>query len=167
MNIDENALEVLRQQVKADEDSNRLKQAELNVLRRREQLSLDERDATVKLRNEVERLVLELRALSEEISASISSEVLLSKKVEKLADELADVERGLYSVLSRDIAEMRRNKTRIGEHLERKEELKQHYLNLQKLQSQAAQYGELNAPLHILNAIEAEKRIIGEIEHGA
>lgn len=166
MELDDDALNILRSQVRAQEDANRLKTAEINVLRRREQLSLDERDATVKLRAEVERLISELRNLSEEISASTSLGMLLAKRVDKLADELADVEQGLYSVLSRDMAEMRRSKTRLGGHIEGKEELKTHYRNLARLKDQAAQYG-IDVPLHITNAIDAEERAIEELENGA
>lgn len=165
MELDDDALNILRSQVKAQEDANRLKTAEINVLRRREQLSLDERDATVKLRAEVERLVSELRELSEEISASTSLGMLLAKRVDKLADELADVEQGLYSVLSRDLTEMARSKVRLGSNIENNEELKTHYRNLARLKYQAARHG-IDVPLHIANAIDAEERAIEELENG-
>lgn len=165
MELDDDALNILRSQVKAQEDANRLKTAEINVLRRREQLSLDERDATVKLRAEVERLVSELRELSEEISASTSLGMLLAKRVDKLADELADVEQGLYSVLSRDLTEMARSKVRLGSNIENNEELKTHYRNLARLKDQAARHG-IDVPLHIANAIDAEERAIEELENG-
>lgn len=165
MELDNDALDILRSQVKAQEDANRLKTAEINVLRRREQLSLDERDATVKLRAEVERLVSELRELSEEISASTSLGMLLAKRVDKLADELADVEQGLYSVLSRDLTEMARSKARLGNNIENNEELKTHYRNLARLKDQAARHG-IDVPLHIANAIDAEERAIEELENG-
>lgn len=162
--IDQDALEILKAQVKADEEANRLKQSEINLLKRREQFSIDEREATVKLRAEVERLVLELRELSEEIAGSISGGQLLGRKIEILQQEMADIERGLYAVLSRDLAEMRRSRGQLGNHIERREEKLTHQRNLEKLQLQAAQYGPLDVPLKIQNAIEAEKQKLKEIE---
>lgn len=165
-NLDQSALDALIAHTKAAEDANRLKQTEINLLRRREQFSLDEREATVKLRAEVERFISELRNLSEDISANIAASQLSRNKIDRLSQEIGDLEQGLYAVLSRDLAEMRRSKDRLGQHIERRQELETHYRNLEKLQQQAAEYGPLDIPLKTSNAIEALKAKIAEIEEG-
>lgn len=168
IDIDQAALEKLSAHIKAQEEANRLKISEINILRRREQLSLDEREATVKLRAEVERLVTALRELSEEIAANRMANQLtgqrLAQKIELLNQEVADVEKGLYSALSRDIAEMRKSRDKLGTHIGRREELQTHYHNLEKLQAQAAKFGPLDVPLKIQNQIEELQNKINELE---
>ena len=162
--IDQEAFKKLSAHVQAQQDANRLKQSEITILRRKEQIGLDEREATVKLRAEVERMVTALRELGEDITANIAADQLSRNKIDRLSSEVGDLEQGFYAVLSRDLAEMRRSKDRLGQHIDRRKQLQLHYGNLEKLEEQAASYGPLEIPLKVSNQIEALKARIAEIE---
>lgn len=161
MDIDKDALEVLRQQIKVDEDKNRLRQAEVNALRRREQMSLDEREATVKLRYEVQQLKTGLEELSEEISATIGSQQLLVVQVKRLQELVEKIDDNMLLLLTEHSQQA--IKEAIDETSNRK--LKRKYQrNLDKLREQAAGYGSLEVPLSLQNKIEAEERKLEELD---
>lgn len=159
--IDKDALEVLKQQVKADEEANRLRQAEVNALRRREQMSLEEREATVKLRYEVQQLKTGLEQLSEEISATIGSQQLLVAQVKRLQELVEKIDDTMLLLLTEHSQQA--VKEAIDETNARKIK-RQHFRNLAKLREQAAQYGALEVPLSLQNKIEAEERKLEELD---
>lgn len=80
-----------------------------------------------------------------------------------LSERVDDIEQGLYAILTRDLAEMRRARGRVGGRIDRRAELKTLYSNLEKLRNQAAKHG-IDVPLSLSNAIEETERRIEEIE---
>lgn len=161
MDIDKDVIEVLKQQAEADREANRLKQAEVNALRRREQMSLDEREATVKLRYEVQQLKTGLEQLSEEISATIGSQQLLVAQIKRLQELVEKIDDTMLLLLTEHSQEAL--KEAIDETSTRK--LKRRYQrNLDKLKEQAAGYGSLEVPLSLQNKIEAEERKLEELD---
>lgn len=161
MDIDKDVLEVLKAQAKADDEANRLKQAEVNALRRREQMSLEEREATVKLRYEVQQLKTGLEQLSEEISATIGSQQLLVIQVKRLQELVEKIDDTMLLLLTEHSQQALQEA--IEETSTRK--LKRKYQrNLDKLKEQAAGYGSLEVPLSLQNKIEAEERKLEELD---
>ena len=80
-----------------------------------------------------------------------------------LSERVDDLEQGIYALLTRDLAEMRRSRGSIGGRIDRRAELTTLYRNLEKLRNQAAKHG-LDVPVGLSNAIEDTERKIEEIK---
>lgn len=163
--LDDTALERLSALAKAQEDANRLKQSELNILRRREQLALNDVEETTKLRFEVQRLINELDKLADEIAASSLAQKLVAKEVSQLKSEIEQLQSNMVLLLTE------RNPVKITQAIDEldgiltlKKQLRQHKRNLAQLQEQAAKYGASDTPLKLINSIESELDKIAEIE---
>lgn len=163
--IDEAALEKLSALAQAKEDANRLKQSELNILRRREQIALDDIDQTTKLRYEVKRFIIELKKLADEIVASSLGQKLVLLEVRQLKSEMEQLQSNMVLLLTE------RNPVKITQAIDEldniltiKKQLKQRRKNLAQLEEQAAKYGSLDVPLKLQNSIEAEQEKIVELE---
>lgn len=161
MDIDKDVLEVLKQQAEIEKEANRLKQAEVNALRRREQMSLDEREATVKLRYEVQQLKTGLEQLSEEISATIGSQQLLVAQVKRLQELVEKIDDTMLLLLTEHSQEAIREAI---EETSKRKLRRKYQRNLDKLKEQAAEYGSLEVPLSLQNRIEAEERKLEELD---
>lgn len=161
MDIDKDVLEVLKQQAEVEKEANRLKQAEVNALRRREQMSLDEREATVKLRYEVQQLKTGLEQLSEEISATIGSQQLLVAQVKRLQELVEKIDDTMLLLLTEHSQEAIREAI---EETSKRKLRRKYQRNLDKLKEQAAEYGSLEVPLSLQNKIEAEERKLEELD---
>lgn len=163
--IDQAAFERLSALAKAQEDANRLKQSELNILRRREQEALDNTDATVKLRHEVQRLIDELDILADEIAAYTSGQQLVVQEVRQLKSEMEQLQSNMVLLLTeRNPIKVTQAIEDLENNLTTKKQLRQHRRNLAQLNEQAAKYGSLDVPLKIQNSIEAELETIAELE---
>lgn len=165
MEIDEAALEKLSALATAQLDANRLKQSELNILRRKEQEALNQTEETTKLRYEVQRLINELDKLADEIAASILAEKLMAREVGQVKAEMEQMQSNMVLLLTE------RNPVKITQAINEldnigtlKKQLRQHKRNLGQLQEQAAKYGALDTPLKLTNSIESELEKIAEIE---
>lgn len=163
--LDDTALERLSALAKAQEDANRLKQSELNILRRKEQEALNQTEETTKLRHEVQRLINELDTLADEITASILAEKLMAREVGQIKAEMEQLQSNMVLLLTE------RNPVRVTQAIDEldniltlKKQLRQHKKNLGHFQEQAAKYGELDIPLKLQNSIGAELEKIAEIE---
>lgn len=161
MDIDKDVLEVLKQQAEIEKEANRLKQAEVNALRRREQMSLEEREATVKLRYEVQQLKTGLEQLSEEISATIGSQQLLVAQVKRLQELVEKIDDTMLLLLTEHSQEAIREAI---EETSKRKLRRKYQRNLDKLKEQAAEYGSLEVPLSLQNKIEAEEKKIEELD---
>lgn len=162
---DDEALTRLSQLAQAQQEANRLKASELNILRRKEQVGLDEREATVKLRAEVGAMILALRELSEEIVAGRLALQLISRRIDELTKQQEQIESNMILLLTEHSPERVRQAAEIAEtDLSRRRLIRKYRDNLDKLQEQAAEYGPLDVPLKIQNAIEMIKGKIAEIE---
>lgn len=161
MDIDKDVLEVLKQQAEIEKEANRLKQAEVNALRRREQMSLEEREATVKLRYEVQQLKTGLEQLSEEISATIGSQQLLVAQVKRLQELVEKIDDTMLLLLTEHSQEAIREAI---EETSKRKLRRKYQRNLDKLKEQAAEYGSLEVPLSLQNKIEAEERKLEELD---
>lgn len=161
MDIDKDVLEVLKQQAEIEKEANRLKQAEVNALRRREQMSLEEREATVKLRYEVQQLKTGLEQLSEEISATIGSQQLLVAQVKRLQELVEKIDDTMLLLLTEHSQEAIREAI---EETSKRKLRRKYQRNLDKLKEQAAEYGSLEVPLSLQNRIEAEERKLEELD---
>jgi hypothetical protein len=168
VNLDDNALIALLQEkilseqanaaeskrlADAQEESNRLRQRELERDNRR----TGQWAATVERYAELAELVKDwLR--QHEAQKGIDREFHNS-----LSERIDDIEQGLYAILTRDLAEMRRARGSVGGRIDRRAELQTLYRSLEKLKIQAAKYG-LDIPLHLQHAIDEKEQQIKEIE---
>lgn len=159
------ALERLSALAKAQEDANRLKQSELNILRRKEQEALNQIEETVKQRHEVQRLINELDTLADEIAGYTSGQQLVANEVRQLKSEIESLQSNMVLLLTE------RNPIKVTQAIEDldniltlKKQLRQHIKNLAQLQEQAAKYGLLDVPLKIQNSIMAEQEKIDELQ---
>jgi hypothetical protein len=155
------AFQLLSEHIEAQKEANRLKQAEVNSLRRREQLSLDERDETVKLRMEVRNLINELEKLSEEVSATTSISQLLAQQVKELKELIAKIDDTLLLLLTEHSQSL--VNVAATEASNRKAE-RQNIKNLEILRERAAKYGPLDIPLSLQNQINELERILNRFE---
>jgi len=162
---DEAALEKLSALAQAHQEANRLKQSENNILRRREQIALDDIDQTTKLRYEVQRLILELDKLADEIAASLLAQKLVVQEVRQLKAEMEQMQSNMVLLLTEKSQVRIQEATKeLEDVLTLKKQLRQHKKNLAQFKEQAAKYGALDIPLRITNQIEAEQDSIAEIE---
>ena len=81
-----------------------------------------------------------------------------------LSERVDDLEQGLYALMTRDLAEMRRSRGKLGGRIDRRAEIATMSRNLEKLRNQAAQHGPLDTPLGLSNAIEALEQKIEELK---
>jgi len=81
-----------------------------------------------------------------------------------LSERVDDLEQGIYAILTRDLAEMRRSRGKLGGRIDRRGELATMSRNLEKLRNQAAQHGPIDTPIGLSNAIEELERRIEEIK---
>jgi hypothetical protein len=102
--------------------------------------------------------VIEADRLEREAQKSITREFNNT-----LSERVDDLEQGIFAILTRDLAEMRRARGGIGATIDRRAELQTLYRNLEKLKNTAAKYG-LDVPLSVQNAIEDAERKIEEIK---
>lgn len=161
MDIDAEALEKLSALAQAQADANRLKSSEINILRRAEQWAMEEREATVKLRSEVERLITDLRELSEHLAANNMALQVLTKEIRTLREEVGKVDDNTLLLLTEH------NQAAVTEAIDQtsKRKLKrQHQKNLDKLLEEAATYGSGNEPLKLKNQIERERQALDDLE---
>jgi hypothetical protein len=159
--IDEAALDKLSALARAQEDANRLKNSELNILRRAEQWAMEEREATVKLRSEVERLITDLRQLSEHLAANNMALQVLTKEVRSLREEVGKIDDNSLLLLTEH------NQPAVSKAIDdtsRRKLKRQHQKNLDNLLEEAATYGSGNAPLKLRNQIEREQQALDELE---
>lgn len=159
--IDEAALEKLSALAQAQQEANRLKNSELNILRRKEQEALLSLEETTKLRHEVQRLINELDKLAEEIGASISAQQLLTAQIKSLREQVGQIDDNMLLLLTEHSNEA--VKVAIDETSKRKL-IRQHRKNLDKLQEEAATYGSGNEPLKLKNQIEREQQALDDLE---
>ena len=117
------------------------------------------------LAQDVRQLIYEVRQLLDYFRAYALKEDAIRDMFESIAERLERLERNEILLLTENNPEKR---TRAAEELEQelasKRELKRRYRNLNKLQEQAAGYGELDVPLKVRNAMEAEQEKIAELE---
>lgn len=161
MDIDAEALEKLSALAQAQQDANRLKSSEINILRRAEQWAMEEREATVKLRSEVERLITDLRELSEHLAANNMALQMLTKEIRTLREEVGKIDDNTLLLLTEHSNEA--VKEAIDETSKRKRR-RQHQKNLDKLLEDAAQYGSADVPLHLHNKIDRERQALEDLE---
>ena len=159
--IDEAALDVLSRIAKAKEDENRLRQSETNILRRREQMALNEIEETAKLRHEVQRLILELDKLGEQIGASIAAQQLQAAQIKALREDVGKIDDNMVLLLTEHSPQAVR--VAIDETSQRKL-IRQHRKNLEKLLEEAATFGSGNEPLKLKNQIEREQQALDDLE---
>lgn len=165
LSVDNAALERLSALAKAQEDANRLKQSELNILRRKEQEALNQIEETVKQRHEVQRLINELDTLADEISAYTSGQQLIVQEVRQLKSEIEGLQSNMVLLLTeRNPIKVTQAIDELENNLTLKKQLRQHRRNLAQLNEQAAKYGSLDVPLKLQNSIEAEQEKIAELE---
>lgn len=163
--LDDAALEKLSALAKAQEDANRLKQSELNILRRKEQEALNQIEETVKLRHEVQRLINELDILAEQITGYISGQQLVVQEIRQLKREMENLQSNMVLLLTEhNPIKTRQAIDELDNSLTIKKQLRQLYKNLAKLEQQAGKYGSLDVPLKLQNSIEAEQEKIAELE---
>lgn len=163
--FDDAALERLSALAQAQLEANKLKNSEINILRRREQIALDDIDETTKLRHEVQRHIIELDKLANEIAASLLAQKLVIMEIRQLKNEIEQLQSNTILLLTE------RNPVKITQAIDEldtiltlKKQLKQHKRNLAQFQEQSAKYGQLDIPVKLINSIEAEQDKIGEIE---
>lgn len=163
--IDDATLDRLSALAQAQQEANRLKNSELNILRRKEQEALNQIEETTKLRHEVQRLINELDKLADEIAASSLAQKLVAKEVSQLKSEIEQLQSNMVLLLTE------RNPVKITQAIDEldgiltlKKQLRQHKRNLAQLQEQAAKYGASDTPLKLINSIESELDKIAEIE---
>ena len=159
--FDDAAIEALSRIAKAKEDDNRLRQSETNILRRREQIALDDIDQTTKLRHEVQRLILELDKLAEYIGASIAAQQLQSAQIKALREDVGKIDDNMVLLLTEH--NQQAVTAAIDETSNRKLK-RQHQKNMDKLLEEAATYGSGNEPLKLKNQIERERQALEELE---
>ena len=159
--FDDAAIEALSRIARAKEDENKLRQSENNILRRREQIALDDIDQTTKLRHEVQRLILELDKLAEQIGASISAQQLQAAQIKGLREDVGKIDDNMVLLLTEHSPQA--VKVAIEETGKRKL-IRQHRKNLDKLLEQAAEYGSSDMPLHIQNKIDREQQALDDLE---
>lgn len=165
MEIDEAALEKLSALATAQLDANRLKQSELNILRRKEQEALNQTEETTKLRHEVQRLINELDKLADEIAASILAQKLQAHELGQVKTEMEQMQSNMVLLLTeRNPVKITQAINELDNIVTLKKQLRQHKRNLGQLQEQAAKFGQLDIPLKTTNQIEAELEKIVEIE---
>lgn len=163
--IDGDALDKLISYTKAQEEANRLKQTELNYLKRREQLSLDEREATVKLRAEVSRMITELQELSEEIAASIAVQQLAVKRIGQIEDRLLEIEQSQILLLTEhNPVKVRESAGNLEAIVTKRKQLQRKIASLNKLKEQEALHGPGESPIILLNKIESLENQIAELQ---
>lgn len=163
--FDDAALERLSALAQAQLEANKLKQSEINILRRREQIALDDIDETTKLRHEVQRHIIELDKLANEIAASLLAQKLVGMEIRQLKAEMEQLQGNMVLLLTE------RNPVKITQAIDEldtiltlKKQLKQHKRNLAQFQEQSAKYGQLDIPVKLINSIEAEQDKIAELE---
>jgi hypothetical protein len=161
VDIDQDALDKLSALARAQEDANKLKASELNILRRAEQWAMEEREATVKLRSEVERMITDLRELSEHLAANNMALQVLTKEARALREEVGKIDDNTLLLLTE------RNQPAVREAIDetsRRKRKRQHRKNLDNLLEEAATYGSGNQPLKLRNQIEREQQALDELE---
>lgn len=149
----ESALEKLSALAKAHEDANKLKASEINILRRREQIALNEIDETTKLRQEVREFTNAVKIMTESLVASVALQQLQLKRFQSLEDEMEEMRNNMLLLLTEHSPQVVKEAV---DELSRRKQLKKHQRNLDKLKEQAAEFG-LEIPLRILNAMEKEQ----------
>lgn len=159
--IDHDAVEVLRQQIRTEEESNRLKQRELLILQRREELIWNAIEETTKLRAEVQVLIdyFKMSALTDD--ALQDTFTGLSERLERL-ERIAVLQLGMRG--NQDEVQQTREELR-GELEQRhlKKLLERHYRTLRKLEEREAEFGG-NAPIEICNQLEDIREKITRLE---
>lgn len=155
----EAALEKLSALAKAHEDANKLKASEINILRRREQIALNEIEETTKLRQEVRDFNHSIKIMTEELVASVALQQLQMKKFQALEDEMEEMRNNMLLLLTEHSPQAVKEAV---DELTRRKLLKKYQKNLDKLKEQAAEFG-LEIPLRILNAIEKEQQNIDDL----
>lgn len=170
--IDGDALDKLINYTKAQEEANRLKQTELNYLKRREQLSLDERESTAKLRLEVSRMITELQELSEEIAASIAVQQLTVKRLGQIETRIAQIEDRLLNIEQSQIllltehnpVKVRETAKDLEAIVTQRKQLQRKIASLNKLKEQEALHAPGEAPITLLNKIDLLENQISELQ---
>lgn len=154
--------ETLLKWAQAQLDANRLQQDANNIERRKQAISLQVIEAAQHLAQEVRLFLHEIR-LSRE--AQQKQAVWQDRVFEDLANRIERLERNQVLMLTENNPQKR---TAASQDLEQelgvRKELKKRYGNLNKLERQAAEYGELDVPLKLSNSIEAERERIAELE---
>jgi hypothetical protein len=110
-----------------------------------------------------ERIKELLRVLDDERKEREAQKAIDREFHNTLSERIDDIEQGLYAILTRDLAEMRRARGSVGGRIDRRAELQTLYRSLEKLKIQAAKYG-LDIPLHLQHAIDEKEQSIAEIE---
>lgn len=161
MDIDQNALEKLSALARAKEDENKLRASELNILRRREQIALSQIEETATLRHEVQRLILELDKLAEQIGASIAAQQLQAAQIKALREDVGKIDDNMLLLLTEH------SQPAIDDAIDqtsKRKRKRQHRKNLDKLLEEAATYGSGNEPLKLKNQIDREQQTLEELE---
>jgi hypothetical protein len=175
VNLDDNALIALIQEKIAAEQSHAAEakrladaQIEANQLVRRERDRDNRRTGqwadTVQRYAELGERVKDLLAEFEIGRKEREAQKSIDREFHNtLSERVDDLEQGIYAILTRDLAEMRRSRGKIGTTIDRRAELQTLYRNLSKLREQAARYGP-DVPLSVQNGIEETERKIEEIK---
>lgn len=154
--------ETLLQWAQAQLDANRLQQDANNIERRRQSIALQVIESAQHLAQEVRLFLHELRQARE---AQVKQAIWQDRVFEDIANRIERLERNQVLMLTENNPQKR---TEASQGLERelatRQELKKRYRNLSKLQEQAAEYGNVDTPLKLMNAIEAEQERIAELE---
>jgi hypothetical protein len=160
--------EVIQQLLKmarAQEDANRIEQSKLNVERRKETATLEILSSSQHLSQDVRQLIFEVRQLLDYFRAYALKEDAIRDMFESIAERMERMERNDILLLTENNPQKR---VEAAEELEQeltiKRQLKRRQRNLNKLLEQAAEYGELDVPLKVRNAIEAEQEKIADLE---
>lgn len=175
MNLDDNALIALIHEKIASELANAAESKRLaDVTETANQLLIKERERDTRrtglLVTTVDRYA-DLGELVKELIAEIiadrkereAQKAIAREFNNTMSEQFEELQQGIYAILTRDLAEMRRSRGRIGAAIERRGELQTLHRNLEKLQNQAAKHG-MDVPLSIQNAIEDTKQKIDELE---
>lgn len=151
--------------VAAQQEANRLKQSELSILRRREQIILNSIDETTKLRQEI-------RQLNDYYRKHALKEDALQDWFEVLSDRVSRLERGIMLTLMDrlDSPHVRAEGEVMVSELNavlntesKKRQLMQEHTNLREYQEREAEYaGE--APVSLLNKIKRTKEKIDKLD---
>lgn len=159
--LDDEAIEVLKSKIRAEDEANRLKQRELLAAERKEQLFYTYLDETAKLRAEVRTMIeyYQKHALMDDAVVDMFSGI--SERMDRL-ERIAILQLGMRA--NQDEAGRTREELRQELELRHtKKLLDQHYRTLRKLEEREAEFGD-RAPIDLCNQIEDVRDKIAKLE---
>lgn len=159
--LDDEAIEVLKNKIRTEDEANRLRQRELLAAERKERLFYTYLDETTKLRQEVKTMIeyYQKHALMDDAISDMFANI--SERMDRL-ERIAILQLGMRA--NQD--EAGRTRAELREELElrhTKKLLDQYYRTLRKLEEREAEFGD-RAPVDLCNQIEDVKEKIARLE---